>query len=429
MLARDAFVGLLGALCLSAVAGADGVVWVVPAGGQIQAVVDLASDGDTLLIKQGSFAGFTVEDKALSIVADGSVSVHGEVVIAQLSPGKLVVLSGLKVFASTTEALALLTESNAGALRIQGCTFEGLDNADWMGPGGRAARIANDVDTVLVGCTLNGGDGANTYTTNSGAWPGAGGVALFARASGLSLYGCNLKGGRGGSDDDDGDPGGKGGHAFESPVGTTSATGCEFHGGSGGAGGEPPWWVPGDPGGSGGHGGHGVFLGSEWPGSELPKLRWRSSTFQGGHAGHPGTGVWGPPGQPGQPGQPIFIANGVEVPLGGPARFLAGTGLVRENHSAPLQFTGEVGDQVYLQIEVVTGSSVGPRPVASPALKFPLSCGVIPAGGKLSFSMPVGLLPMGADVRLRILRPIFIAALGEQVVSNPFALTIVDQQF
>jgi hypothetical protein len=423
---------LVASLCLSAIAAAQGTVLVVSPSGpytQVWQAVAAASEGDTVLVKPGTYFGFNIEGKGLRVVAQGSVQVSGEVRVAELEAGKLVVLAGLTVQSSSASAHALRTLSNAGALRIQGCVFNGLDNPDWTGPGGGAASIAFDVDTNLVACTLKGGRGANTYAPWSGGFPGTGGTALFTRDAGLALHGCKLTGGKGGSDDDDGNTGGHGGHGLDTPLGTTYVGGCELVGGSGGNGGEP-LIASGNKGGDGGPGGHGVFLGSTPPGSADPHLRWRDTLFQGGAGGFGGTGVWGPPGNPGQPGQPIFIANGTEVPLGGPARYLSGAWLVREGQSALLEFTGAPGDKAYLLFEGAPLSSpVPPNAFAAPVLRDPLFCGVIPASGKLSYSLAAGTLAPGIDARLRILRPLFVDPIGDQVVANPFALTIVDQQF
>lgn len=432
MLLRTGLGLSMAALALPALALAQGQVWIVGPGGQfadIQPAVAAAGEGDTLLVKPGTYSAFTIENKGLRIVADGSVQVQGQVAVLELEAGKLVALAGLKVNATSTAAHALRSHANAGALRIQGCTFEGKDATVWFENGGGAALITSDADTVLVACTLTGGDGVSTASMGG---PGKGATALFARAAGLSLYGCVVSGGAGGSNGDEGYDGGDGGHGLETPLGTTFASGCQLLGGRGGDGGEEDGYPPymGNWAGDGGDGGHGVFLGSSPPGSADPQLHWQSCSMQGGAGGNGGAGYWGPSGLPGAPGQPIYIANGTEVPLPGPARFLSGAWLVREGQTALIQFAGAPGDLAYLRVEAPPHwPPVGPPPFTGPVLRSPLFCGVIPAGGKLTFPLPAGALPPGVDVRTRILRPIFVDPLGAQEIADPFALTVLDQQF
>ena len=77
-------------------------VIVVDAGGggdfvTIQAAVDAAVDGDTILVKPGAYAGFTATNKALSIVGDTMSTVHvgGGVRVLNLSAGKAFLLQNV----------------------------------------------------------------------------------------------------------------------------------------------------------------------------------------------------------------------------------------------------------------------------------------------------------------------------------------------
>ncbi|MBI5431877.1 MAG: hypothetical protein HZA52_03490 [Planctomycetes bacterium] len=412
-----------------------GDVWIVGPGGQfadIQAAIDASSDGDILLVKPGVYASFSVDDKALSIVGDvgGNVIVQGQAQIENLAAKKLLVLARLQVKSQSSASVALRTRYDSGALRIQGCTFEGNDGAAGSGyDGGAAGWIAFDSDIVLVACNLNGGDGASTQLTPG---PGAGAGALFARSSNVALHGCALRGGRGGSNGEEGYDGRNGGHALELPEGVTLANGCQLLGGAGGYGGEEDGYPPyfGNYAGDGGDGGHGVFLGSFPPTSANPLFQWRSSVLQGGAAGGGGAGYWGPSGQPGLAGEPLHLANGTPIALAGPARYLSGSSLAREGQSATLDFTGAVGDRVYLRIEhPLSWTMSGGYQLALPTPRNALFLGTIHASGVLTVPLPIPELGAGVEARIWILRPSFVDLQGVEAAGNPFALTLLDQQF
>ena len=67
---------------------------------QISAAVAAAASGDTLLVKSGTYAAFTVDgEKSLSVVADtgASVTVDGTVAVKNLAATQTVLLSGLNL--------------------------------------------------------------------------------------------------------------------------------------------------------------------------------------------------------------------------------------------------------------------------------------------------------------------------------------------
>src|SRR5262249_40423605 len=83
------------------------VIVVNAAGGgnfmDIQSGVSSAFDGDTILVKPGTYAGFTINGKSVTVVADSgpAVNVQGAVFVSNLSASQVVVLSGLTCTSST----------------------------------------------------------------------------------------------------------------------------------------------------------------------------------------------------------------------------------------------------------------------------------------------------------------------------------------
>src|SRR6187402_1540088 len=99
--------GLCLSLLLASAARAD--VFVVDASGggdftTLQAAVNAAADGDTLLVRTGSYAGFLLTGKGLSIVAERGAEpkVSADVRLLSITAGHTVVLSGLRVTATYT---------------------------------------------------------------------------------------------------------------------------------------------------------------------------------------------------------------------------------------------------------------------------------------------------------------------------------------
>src|SRR5690349_9408266 len=65
----------------------------------IAAAVAAASEGDLVLVRSGTYAGFVVDDKALVIALDvgALVTIEGTIEIDNLAGGKSLVLEGLSV--------------------------------------------------------------------------------------------------------------------------------------------------------------------------------------------------------------------------------------------------------------------------------------------------------------------------------------------
>lgn len=186
--------GLFGVLaCAAAEAGG---VHVVEAGGTerfgtIQGAVDAAADGDVLLVSSGTYTGFSVVGKGLSILAapGHEVLVAGKIELADLPASSMLLLSGLHV-----EAPRITTGLEAtqclGWLRIQDCEITGGDNVDdFLGNSpGSGLRLESCARVSIESSVLRGGG-------NDGDLPG--GLGLDALDSTFSVHGSEVRGGHG----------------------------------------------------------------------------------------------------------------------------------------------------------------------------------------------------------------------------------------
>ncbi len=421
---------LIAATAVSSIASASDVWIVAPSGGQftdVQPAVDAASAGDTILVKQGVYSGFTVDGKALSIVGEiGSLpQIHGEILIEHLPAHQTFVLARLR--AVSTNALAFVAQHNDGALRIESCTLLGKDSNVQFALGAQAVSLADNSDVVMTNCNVHGGQGWIGQGSSSG------GLGLFARNSTTELYACTIGGGDGGYDTTNfAYDGGKGGNALEIPEGVVFASASQFNGGNGGGGSDEYNYCSGFGilAGDGGDGGDGVFVGSLFASSATPSVTLVACAEQGGIGGSGGQGNCGPDGQHGAHGLPIDVKNGSATTLSDPARFVSAAPLARESSAVALNAFGAPGDKVFATI---TSPSTAP---ASSSLGFggpPLArhvlLGTIPASGVLSAVIRTPELGPNVDSRLWLVLPEFVDASSASHVGNSFALVLVDQQF
>src|SRR5262245_13532469 len=93
------------ALLLGSAASAQAVFVVAPAPGpgvfstEIQPAIDAAVAGDLVLVKSGAYAGFTIDGKGVSVVADAgaSVDVNGSESVTHVSASQHVLFRGLTI--------------------------------------------------------------------------------------------------------------------------------------------------------------------------------------------------------------------------------------------------------------------------------------------------------------------------------------------
>lgn len=250
---------LLVALALSVASSAEAGEWVVDLAGRgdvlsIQAAVDLAVDGDVIVVRPGTYTeDVTVQGKGVWIVAQqggGLVGVEGGVELIGIPAGTQVVLRELTVEPALPDALPLRVVACEATVTLVGCTFRASDGPAFGFPLRSALQLdgasrVNSVNCTYVGAraftagpvgVVPGGDpgmvlvnsrlalwggqvvGAEGITaTSSGPFvAGSGGVGVLAMGSEVFLSGALVRGGAGGQDDDFiGAGGGAGGAGVE----------------------------------------------------------------------------------------------------------------------------------------------------------------------------------------------------------------------
>src|SRR5690348_16293494 len=118
-------------LLLLATSARAGVLVVDPSGGpgtfgDDASAAAAESDGDVLLVKSGTYGGFTITNKALDLVADAgaTVVVSGTVRVQSLATTRTFTMTGFEVV-GIAHFTAMSVESCAGTVRLQGCTLRG----------------------------------------------------------------------------------------------------------------------------------------------------------------------------------------------------------------------------------------------------------------------------------------------------------------
>lgn len=391
------------ALVLLALSGptalAGGVRIVDPSGARdfpnIQSAIDAAIDGDVLLVAAGSYPGFTLDAKSLSILgvpAGAQVVTTGGVTVQNLV-GKRAVLCGLS-------AGQLSVSNCTGDLAFQGCTFVGPPVS--TGAPATTHRVEGSHGVVFAGCTLVGGPAAACVGCPVGFTGGAG---LRLSNSTIAADGCTIQGGKGGYTAHDT---GRGGNGME--VATQSwcfASDCSFVGGDSGNG-------PTCGGGTGawcGIGGDGLVVDS---GCEFHALA------NGYVGGTDGTGCCPWLG----PGAGYVCATAACDFLPGAARRFQMPYLSIDRAPWNLSVAGVPADQIFLNrslapvfqyepaLSGVCTSVLPPFATVAPA-------GVLPASGMLAVSLRQRLLPEDVLARVHYLQGWVIEAGGAIVLGSP----------
>ena len=200
-------------------------VWTVhgpaPGGiGNIQNTVDAASDGDLILIAGGSYFGFTIDDKELTVAAlhpmdllNPPVVGFSPIQIENLARGKTVLIKGVHTAGLFDNGTHLVLQGNAGSVWVEGCRFRAgccgpslvkesdsfvavdctvfaaptVDNAQ-----GYAAFSIEDSNAALFNFDATGGLGDSGFGfANSGGGPG-----LIAERSFVFAEGSTFTGGK-----------------------------------------------------------------------------------------------------------------------------------------------------------------------------------------------------------------------------------------
>lgn len=395
-----------------------GVIVVNAAGGRdftaIQPAIDAAVDGDTILVKTGSYAGFTIDGKGVNVVEDSGsiVQVLDTVFVKNLPVAKRVVLNGLAVTPPLTSdvstGVGLRAQNNAGAIRLHRCDIDGgigpdgADNCSFTlhaTPGKVALQAEASPDIAFTECAVHGGKGGN-HGCEVLENPGSGGHAILCSTSNVVAYMCSIAGGHAGSG---GDRPANGGDGIRLGTGSgVFSAGSMVHGGNGS---NPTF----DPRGC-------------WPaGNGGPGLQWLGTTtflwrLAGGLDGGMGGFTAGCTNQ-GSHGAPT-IGSGSPFMFAVSPLALQMQSVAREGQTVQITFVGDPGDRValfqgddtaYLGIPSWRGFllvDVPPGPQRS--IKF---C-TIPASGTLTRSFHIASLPNGVESKVRYFQAYRTAASG-----------------
>ena len=401
---------MVAGLGLAGVASAD-VVYVDATGHgdylTVQAAIDAALDGNVILVRSGSYPGFTVDQLRLLILEDAGATakVTGTVTIRDTNSNGLVLLAGLEISAvagAVPSATAVSITNCAGNVRLQDCVLRGGDGAPGFPtppPGGAACKVLDSARVTLASVEMRGGDGYGfpVFGPNGGE----GGEALETSGSALALYDCKLTGGTGG-DADYAVPkvAGRGGDAARVLDHGVLASGCSFQGGKGGGTSNTP-----------GAGGDGLHVAA---GAQAQLL---DNTYVGGQGGWGYSGAFGPMGLP-QSGGGVFHA------LGGVRRKFHLPVLAPENSVATLDVDGVAGDQVWLLSSGKPGFVYMPALAGISLVAFPVAMslvplGVLPASGSASFALRTPGIGGALDAQRTFLQGLVLSASGAHSLGSP----------
>lgn len=428
-LTRFCRLAFLGALALAPSARSQANVLVVDSAGggaftQIASAIAAASDGDVVLVKAGTYGGFSIGDRALDVVADSGalVVVQGAVAVLDVAATRTVTLTGLDIRADAgTNGLSIT--NCAGSVRVQGCSARSAAYAD-CGPtpwgAGHGARVLNSLDVAFARCTLRGADGNQSPQFSH---PGGSGIEIHG--SRVALHDSTSTGGRGGDFFDACVPhygygyGGDGGSGLRT---TNSSLVFVSRGGlQGGRGGDLGYPSPSH--GDEGCAGAGWLTNAAWPGAWMRVL---DSALTPGGNGLPQSG--------GYCGLPQAVSGTAPVALGGTARVFTASRVTRENGSLRLDFSGQPGDRVELVFgergrlvaqDALRGTSLirasKPQPV--------MQVGVVPASGTLTLLVPIGELGAGVAARRSFAQALFVEPGGAATLSASATIVLLDSSY
>lgn len=379
----------------------SGVLVVDPAGGPgvdhttIQAAVDAALSGDTILVRAGVYGGLGIHDKGVSVIADRGADVRltNEIAVRHLSAGEQVHLIGLDVQSVSATNRGLVASDNAGVIWVEGCKLAGAPgNYDDFGPGafpGPGVLALDSDDLILIRCIVRGGDGKDgplDMDDPGGCTPGA--HALLVDNSSVTVFEGQLRGGKGGSEYDWYFSGCGGGDGVRLEAGSPHS--CFLEGVSlrGGRGGDGGWdWFGAC--GSGGPGGDCILS----PAGE--ELYYKDCTLVPGLGGN----AWNTCSD-GSPGDALAPATSTAVSLPGPARSLSIPSPASSGGAETLLAQGEPGDLCWAQVAPPLAPEYLPVISSMSLIGLPrrlLFMGVLDGTGDLVRQLPMPTLGMPTD--------------------------------
>jgi hypothetical protein len=404
---------------VSAVSAAHaGVIVVAPTGipSTIQGAVDVASDGDVILVESGIYPSFVIRNKELTIVADtgADVKIDGAIRVGNLASTRTVVLSGLESLGSpAAKRWGLRVVNCSGLVFVQDCVLMGAPSSSGAAFAERASLLVTDsAGVVLSHCVVAGSVPQQDPLDDGYAGPAFDGARITN--SNVSLYQSKVLGGRAGAGEVNGM---RGGDALVAIGARVFASDCAFVGGDASDGGYD---------GNGGDGGHGAVVQAE---SVFTTV---DVTFAGGAAGSAGACA-SPFACPhaGVAGAPSSVESGATMTaLSGPARTFTAPALVREHGNATLAFQGAPDDTLArasswrgsARFSVERGAQVPARHVT---FRAP-TVGVLDAAGVFAQTLPILELGQGIESRVLFFQGVHVASDASLRFGTPRALIQLD---
>jgi hypothetical protein len=417
------------ALVLASVApniAAAQTVWTVEPGGaldQIQAAVDVASDGDVILVRPGEYATFDVVGKSLVIQADPNASVLHFVLlplvgtpdfaldVRDIAAGQSLVIRGLDITLSYQEPVPACSITNCvGGVRFEDCTFT-ASNGDGVAVGGCGS-------VTFTRCTLESDapflpNSSTVYEPNAG---------LQVVDSTVHLFDCAVLGSHGhdafGFFDTQTSDGGPGIDVHDAFV---FASGTVIAGGAGGGASEfavSSCFVLGD-------GGPGAIVSGPAGSSRLFLF---DSEVSGGAGAVPEPGCTEPAGAA---GVDRVVQSGAVLDPAGERRTFGMSSPVREGGILESVYVGEPGDLVFLLVSGSGAPGVFVEPFLAVAHLDPPSLVVTPRGslngsGLLAQDLVAPRLVPGVQALGVTAQALFVDPLGGPFLSGPTHVVLLD---
>ena len=390
----------------------------------VQAAIDAASEGDTLLVRQGLYPPFVVDGRSLTIVGVSAplVRIDGCVRVRNLGEGRTVVLQNLSargvrgVDASRTSGLLL--EDVAGSVRVQACAFVGAKGVWQARDGAPGVRLERCFDAALARCTGSGGTGLVEVVKEPSSRSGAG---ISIVASGAVLAEGTYEGGDGANGvglQPNGAHGGHGCFAYRSLLHDVRIL---FRGGDGGN----TEVVPCLSGGSNaGSGGYGVRL------EALSRAVTCASEAYGGTGGRGGGSTCSHNGGNGLPRS--AAAGSSFVFLDRPPPTLYASSPQPENAPLQIRITGAPGDRVHLLTSHAAGRVELPAQEGVLLVGLPASVvelGVVPASGELIFHLPAIALADGVGATVLHLQASHASPDGDRRLGTAATMVVLDEDY
>lgn len=357
----------------------------------IQAAVDAAVNGDVILIAPGTYTGFTIAYKSLTLAAaTGPVFVNGSVQVLGLPLGNQAALIGLHAIGGTG-GHGLWVANCAGHVLVQDSSFLG----HYGGQSG--IEVSSSFSVALVGCSGTGSDGY---------YVGDGGDGLRSSNSSVAAYDCAFEGGPAESIPE---AAGNGGWGYRGDPGSLLlASGTIATGGAGGS----SWTCS-----LSGTGGAGFGVA---PGAELYLLDAEAIAGPGGAdpcGGHGGV----------LPG--VFNQGGTLLNYPAAARTLnPRPAVISDNTDWPLSIWGQSGDRIYLPSSRIQGGTFAPNLFGVWLIDLPAKSGallgVVPASGNLIALRSGPDVPAGLTHRTIISQVAAVDVAGKRIL-GPATMRIV----